>query len=64
MNIAGIAAHLGVPALRVERFDDLADARVENLLQADGPAVLDVALVDNQVPPMGDRVKFLSSFGH
>ncbi|MCL6575130.1 thiamine pyrophosphate-binding protein [Kyrpidia sp.] len=63
VNIAGMAAHLGVPALRVERFEDLADPRAENLLQADGPVVLDVALVDDQVPPMGDRVKFLSSFG-
>ena len=28
-----------------------------------GPAILEVALVDNNIPPMGDRVKFLSSFG-
>jgi len=36
---------------------------LRELLAADGPAVLEVALVDDGVPPMGDRVKFLSSFG-
>jgi len=32
-------------------------------MNLNGPAVLEVVLTDNNTPPMGDRVKFLSSFG-
>ncbi|MDI3256939.1 MAG: thiamine pyrophosphate-binding protein [Kyrpidia sp.] len=63
VDIAGLARHMGVPSVRVERFQDLMDGRLDGLMQAEGPAVVDVALIDDQVPPMGDRVKFLSSFG-
>ncbi|UOR10485.1 thiamine pyrophosphate-binding protein [Halobacillus amylolyticus] len=63
VDIAAMARTLGVPSMRVDEMSDLDAESIENLLNADGPAILEVALVDDRVPPMGDRVKFLSSFG-
>lgn len=63
VDITQMAAALGVPSARVEHLADLTEDTLQRLLNADGPAVLEVALVDENVPPMGDRVKFLSSFG-
>ncbi|MEC3882522.1 thiamine pyrophosphate-binding protein [Halobacillus sp. HZG1] len=63
VNISQMAASLGVPNARIESMEDLNDENLSAILNADGPAILEVALVDDNVPPMGDRVKFLSSFG-
>ncbi|MBX0359753.1 thiamine pyrophosphate-binding protein [Halobacillus sp. Nhm2S1] len=63
VNISQMAASLGVPNARVESMEDLNDENLSAILNVKGPAVLEVALVDDNVPPMGDRVKFLSSFG-
>ncbi|PYZ96215.1 acetolactate synthase [Alteribacter lacisalsi] len=63
VNIAAMAAALGVPSARVEKMDDLTEDTINGLREGGGPAVLEIDLVDNSVPPMGDRVKFLSSFG-
>ncbi|GIP28967.1 acetolactate synthase [Paenibacillus sp. J23TS9] len=63
ISIAAMAAAMGIPSFRVEELGDLNQEALSSLLNAGGPAVLEVALVDNNTPPMGDRVKFLSSFG-
>ncbi len=63
VDIASMAQALGIPNKRVEQLDELKQETLEELLQTDGPAILEIALVDDNVPPMGDRVKFLSSFG-
>jgi len=63
VNIAKMAEAMGIPSLRVSKLEDLEQAALNQLLHANGPAVLEIALVDNNTPPMGDRVKFLSSFG-
>ncbi|MWV46349.1 thiamine pyrophosphate-binding protein [Paenibacillus sp. HJL G12] len=63
ISIAAMAAAMDIPSFRVEELDDLTQDSVRNLLNTGGPAVLEIALVDNNTPPMGDRVKFLSSFG-
>ncbi|RWZ52207.1 thiamine pyrophosphate-binding protein [Halobacillus fulvus] len=63
VDISQMAESLGVPTFRVEQMSDLQDEKVRDLLQTEGPAILEIALVDENVPPMGDRVKFLSSFG-
>lgn len=63
LNIAAMAAALNIPSLRVSELADLQPDRVSALLNSGGPALLEIALKDNNVPPMGDRVKFLSSFG-
>ncbi|ARI79009.1 thiamine pyrophosphate-binding protein [Halobacillus mangrovi] len=63
VDLSQMAASLGVPSARVESLEDLSAETLDHLQSTKGPAVLEVALVDNNVPPMGDRVKFLSSFG-
>ncbi|RIV24403.1 thiamine pyrophosphate-binding protein [Alicyclobacillaceae bacterium I2511] len=63
VNLAQMGLAMGIPTLRVENIQDLTLISLQNLLQEEGPALLEIALVDNNIPPMGDRVKFLSSFG-
>ncbi|MFC0186816.1 thiamine pyrophosphate-binding protein [Fictibacillus aquaticus] len=62
VNIAAMAEAMGIQSARVENMDDI-NLNLFSTLTGDGPALLEIALVDNNVPPMGDRVKFLSSFG-
>ncbi|WP_419875853.1 thiamine pyrophosphate-binding protein [Candidatus Pristimantibacillus sp. PTI5] len=63
VNIAEMAAAMRIPSFRVNGMDEISSDIIASLLNADGPAILEVALRDNNNPPMGDRVKFLSSFG-
>lgn len=63
INISAMAAAMNIPSFRVNKMEDLNQEVINNLTNLKGPAILEVALVDNNVPPMGDRVKFLSSFG-
>ncbi|WKA51651.1 thiamine pyrophosphate-binding protein [Planococcus liqunii] len=63
IDISAMAKAMNIPSYRVDGMDDLNPEVLENLMNMNGPAVLEVALVDNNTPPMGDRVKFLSSFG-
>ncbi|WP_308637426.1 thiamine pyrophosphate-binding protein [Paenibacillus silvisoli] len=63
VNIAGMAAAMGIPSFRVTGMDELHYGSLEPLLANGGPALLEIVLKDNNTPPMGDRVKFLSSFG-
>ncbi|MDQ0112240.1 thiamine pyrophosphate-binding protein [Paenibacillus harenae] len=63
VNIAEMAAAMRIPSFRVNGLDDIHPDMINQLIGYDGPAILEVALVDNNNPPMGDRVKFLSSFG-
>ncbi|MBY0123339.1 thiamine pyrophosphate-binding protein [Bacillus sp. S/N-304-OC-R1] len=62
VNIAAMAAAMNIPSFRVSQMEDLNEGIIHSLLDLKGPALLEVALVDNNIPPMGDRVKFLSSF--
>ncbi|WP_142827806.1 thiamine pyrophosphate-binding protein [Planococcus soli] len=63
VNIAAMAAAMNIPSFRVETLEDISQNALAALTNLNGPAILEVALVDNSIPPMGDRVKFLSSFG-
>lgn len=63
INISAMATAMNIPSFRVNKMGDLDQEVINNLTNLNGPAILEVALVDNNVPPMGDRVKFLSSFG-
>ncbi|MFC4355619.1 thiamine pyrophosphate-binding protein [Chryseomicrobium palamuruense] len=63
VNISAMAAAMGLKTVRVDSMDDLTEENVNELLAHQGPTVLEVFLQDNSTPPMGDRVKFLSSFG-
>ncbi len=63
VNIAEMAAAMHIPSFRINGLDDINPDMIFRLLDSNGPAIVEVALRDNNVPPMGDRVKFLSSFG-
>lgn len=63
INISAMAAAMNIPSYRVNKLEDINQDVLSNLMDLNGPAVLEVALVDSNTPPMGDRVKFLSSFG-
>lgn len=63
INISAMASSMGIPNFRVTELDDINEETINNLMKLDGPAILEVALIDDNPPPMGDRVKFLSSFG-
>ncbi len=63
INISAMAAAMNIPSYRVDGMEDLNQDVINDLMDLKGPAILEVALVDNNIPPMGDRVKFLSSFG-
>lgn len=62
-NISAMATAMGIPSIRVEGMGDLTQDQIVELTNLNGPMILEIALVDNNIPPMGDRVKFLSSFG-
>jgi acetolactate synthase I/II/III large subunit len=63
INISALASAMDIPNFRVTEIDDINQDTINNLMDLNGPAILEVVLVDDNPPPMGDRVKFLSSFG-
>lgn len=63
VNITAMAEALGIPSVRVESMEDINKYIINHLLSFDGPSILEISLVDDNPPPMGNRVKFLSSFG-
>ncbi|MGM7720036.1 thiamine pyrophosphate-binding protein [Metabacillus sp. Hm71] len=63
VNISAMAEAFGIRSARIQQLDHINPFLIEYLRADGGPAVLEVELVDQNIPPMGDRVKFLSSFG-
>ncbi len=63
INISAMASAMDISSFQVTELQDLNQDMLHNLMNLKGPAVLEVVLTDNNTPPMGDRVKFLSSFG-
>lgn len=63
VNIAEMAAAMRIPSFRINGMNDINQDIMQHLIGSNGPVILEVALKDNNTPPMGDRVKFLSSFG-
>ncbi|PID14843.1 acetolactate synthase [Sporosarcina sp. P34] len=63
VNIAAMAAAMNIPSKRMETMEDLTEEAIDELMNVNGPSILEISLIDNTIPPMGDRVKFLSSFG-
>ncbi|OXM87309.1 thiamine pyrophosphate-binding protein [Paenibacillus rigui] len=61
VSISDMAYAMGIPSWRVETLEDISQGMLNDLC-IDGPAVLEISIIDNNIPPMGDRVKFLSSF--
>ncbi|RKD73367.1 acetolactate synthase-1/2/3 large subunit [Sinobaca qinghaiensis] len=63
VSIKAMVEAMGIPAFKASSLEELEGIKRKTLMKADGPSLLEIELVDEQVPPMGDRVKFLSSFG-
>lgn len=63
ISISALASAMDIPNFQVTELEDINQDTINNLMNLNGPAVLEVVLTDNNTPPMGDRVKFLSSFG-
>lgn len=59
-NLAAICQSLGVANYRVETLEDLNHVAPDALFHRDGPTVIEVVVDGNEVPPMGERVKFLA----
>jgi acetolactate synthase-1/2/3 large subunit len=63
VDLHAVASAMGVASLRLATREELHRESFCEFVQRSGPRLLEVALVDPNAPPMGDRVKFLSSFG-
>ena len=63
VKISAIASAMDIPSYRVSSMQDLNNELMKQFKNLKGPVVLEIALVDHNLPPVGDRVKFLSSFG-
>ncbi|MDQ0229438.1 thiamine pyrophosphate-binding protein [Metabacillus malikii] len=63
VSISAMADSLGIPSGCVQSIADLTPELMNALRTEKGPSLLEIQLIDENIPPMGDRVKFLSSFG-
>lgn len=63
VNISALVTAMNIPSYRVSKMEDLNEELMDKFKDLNGPALLEISLVDNNIPPVGDRVKFLSTFG-
>lgn len=59
VNIAQVAKTLGIPSVQVNNLQDMHREHVSRWLQHDGPLLVEIIVSGEEVPPMGERVKFL-----
>ena len=50
INISAMAAAMNIPSYRVNELQDINQDVINGLMNVNGPAVLEVALVDNNTP--------------
>ncbi|KIL47883.1 thiamine pyrophosphate-binding protein [Jeotgalibacillus campisalis] len=61
-SISSIVEAFNIPSIAISSLEDVKSENIAELIKLDGPKLIEINLIDNAVPPMGDRVKFLSSF--
>lgn len=61
VDFSMMARALGVESYRVESMEQLADLDIADILSRPGPCVVDVIIDGDQVPPLGSRMKVLTS---
>lgn len=61
VDFAMMATALGVESYRVETMEQLMELDVPGILSRPGPCLLDVVVDGDQVPPLGSRMKVLTS---
>ncbi|SDO98314.1 acetolactate synthase-1/2/3 large subunit [Paenibacillus sp. yr247] len=59
VSIAGVVQSLGLRHAEVRSIDQLQGGHVQEWLSHGGPVVVEVIVEGNEIPPMGERVKFL-----
>jgi acetolactate synthase-1/2/3 large subunit len=59
VHIADVARHLGIRSVQVQSLAELQPDDVQLWLSFPGPVVVEVVVDGNEIPPMGERVKFL-----
>lgn len=60
INYAAMAESMGVTGIRIESTEDLLNLNIKRLLRRNRPAIIDVCIDPEEVPPMGDRIKGLA----
>ncbi|MGD7043846.1 thiamine pyrophosphate-binding protein [Jeotgalibacillus proteolyticus] len=61
-SISAIVEAINIPIHTISSLEDIHSSAIDDLIKLDGPKLIEINLIDDAVPPMGDRVKFLSSF--
>ena len=61
VDFSMIARALGVESYRIETMEQFADLDIKGILSRPGPCLLDVIVDGDQVPPLGSRIKVLTS---
>jgi acetolactate synthase-1/2/3 large subunit len=61
IDISEIAKSLGVKTARIHSLGDLQYDKLEKWIALNEPVILEVIVDGNEVPPMGERVKFLET---
>jgi len=61
VDFSMMARALGVESYRVETMEQLADLDITEILSRPGPCLVDVIVDAHQVPPLGSRMKVLTS---
>ncbi|MDF0750180.1 thiamine pyrophosphate-binding protein [Marinobacter sp. 71-i] len=61
VDFSMMARALGVESYRVESMEQLADLDITEILSRPGPCLVDVIVDGDQVPPLGSRMKVLTS---
>jgi acetolactate synthase I/II/III large subunit len=59
VDIAAVASTLGVRYSRICSHEDFQHAATEEWMTHNGPMIVEIVVDGNEIPPMGERVKFL-----
>lgn len=59
IDIAGVADSLGIQTAQVHSLSELQPEHIKQWVSNGGPVIIEVVVEGNEIPPMGERVKFL-----
>ncbi|MEB3100580.1 thiamine pyrophosphate-binding protein [Ferviditalea candida] len=59
LDIASLADSLGIQTAQIHSLSDLQPEHIEQWLSSKKPVIVEVVVEGNEIPPMGERVKFL-----
>lgn len=59
VDLSKVVDSLGIRSVQVKSLDDLQPEQMQQWLSYNEPVVIEVVVEGNEIPPMGERVKFL-----